>query len=146
MTLKEILECSGSWSAIAVLAFCTLLQIAPIKINPWSWLAKKIGKAINGEVIVKVDEIKEDVQQLRAETKTRDTDLCRTRILRFGDELIHEKSRYHTKEHFDQIMDDIDTYEKYCRAHPEYKNTKAVSTIQLIEKTYQHCMDEGSFL
>lgn len=42
----------------------------------------------------------------------------RYRILRFDDEIRH-KIR-HSKEHFDQILEDIDKYEKYCRENPDF--------------------------
>ena len=153
MTLKEILDSWGGPSAVCILVLMTLIQISPIKLNPWSYIGRSIGKALNGEVNIKLDSLEKSVtdtnkkiDNLNGKVDENSASICRTRILRFGDELIHEKARYHTKEHFDQIMEDIDTYEKYCQCHPFYKNNKAVSTIKLIEKTYQHCMDEGSFL
>ena len=45
MTLKEILTGSG----LGLLALLTLVQIAPIKVNPWSAIAKGIGKAFNAD-------------------------------------------------------------------------------------------------
>ena len=49
------------WSELAALAMFlgipTLVQVSPIKVNPWSWLARKIGRAINGEVIDRVDRL-----------------------------------------------------------------------------------------
>ena len=50
MTLKEILFGGGS----ALFVLLTLLQLAPIKINPWSAIAKAFGRAINSEVLEKV--------------------------------------------------------------------------------------------
>ncbi len=48
MTMEEIATGGG-----ILLVAMTLIQIAPIKLNPWSALAKAIGRAINGEVIAK---------------------------------------------------------------------------------------------
>ena len=53
MTLKEILFGGGS----ALFVLLTLLQLAPIKINPWSAIAKAFGRAINSEVLEKVEMI-----------------------------------------------------------------------------------------
>ena len=53
LTIKEILL-SGSG---LLLILMTLVQIAPIKINPWSALAKAIGKAINADVSNRLDGI-----------------------------------------------------------------------------------------
>lgn len=51
-----------------------------------------------------------------------------------------------TKEHFDQILDDITRYERYCADHPEYENNKAVFAIANIKRVYQKCADENIFL
>ena len=53
MSLEEILLGGGG----VLLAAMTLIQVAPIKVNPWSAVAKAIGRAINGEVIAKVDQL-----------------------------------------------------------------------------------------
>lgn len=128
----------------ALLIILTIIQIAPIKINPWSYIANKIGKAINGEVIEKVDKISIDVNNLRNECNEREANLCRTHILHFNDEILHDIR--HTKEHFDQILIDISTYETYCDLHPNYKNNIANDAISRIKRTYQKCGDDGTFL
>lgn len=68
----------------------------------------------------------------------------RYRILRFDDEIRHGEK--HSKEHFDQIIEDIDKYEDYCRDHPEFPNSKVVFAIRNIKNVYQKCTDECTFL
>jgi len=140
MTLKELL--TGGGSALLILA--TLLQIAPIKINPWSFIAKKIGKALNGEVVEKVDGLERNVEKLRSECEERAANNCRTRILHFGDEILHNVR--HSKEHFDQILLDITDYEQYCNNHPHFKNNVAVATIKRITEVYEDCVENNDFL
>ena len=69
---------------------------------------------------------------------------CRYRILRFNDEILHDQR--HTKEHFDQILDDVTRYEKFCKDHPEYENNKAILAIENIKRVYKNCTDVGTFL
>ena len=38
-------------------ALLTLVQIAPVKINPWSAIAKAIGNAINADVLRELDTV-----------------------------------------------------------------------------------------
>ena len=140
MNLKELLT-GGSGVLLAVL---TLLQIAPIQVNPWSWLAKKLGKAINGEVVEKVDSLGTDIRNLRDECEEREATACRTRILRFGDEILH--GVLHSKEHFDQILLDITAYENYCKCHPGFRNNVAVATIRRINQVYAQCISDNDFL
>ena len=140
MTLKELL--TGGGTALLILA--TLIQIAPIKINPWSWLAKNIGKALNGEVVEKVDSLEKNIENLRVECEEREATKCRARILRFGDEILHNVR--HSKEHFDQILLDITAYEQYCNTHPNFKNNVAIATINRINREYDECANNNGFL
>ena len=54
MTAAEILAGGG-----IVLAAMTLIQIAPIKLDPWSAIARAVGRAINKDVIDKLDETRD---------------------------------------------------------------------------------------
>lgn len=147
MSLNEILASGGG----ALLIALTLVQIAPIKINPWSVLARAIGKEMNKDMMEKLEAVQTDVKNLKEkhdDLRNRmdkgDADECRTRILRFADEL--RRGVEHSEEFFNQILDDISDYERYCAEHPEYKNSKAVNAIAEIDKVYQKCMEKNSFL
>lgn len=139
MTMEEIATGGG-----ILLVAMTLIQIAPIKLNPWSALAKAIGRAINGEVIAKVDRLERELLDMKGNLEKRDAISCRTRILHFGDETIHGVR--HTKEHFDQILRDITTYERYCDDHPNFENNTTVLTSQRIKDIYEDCLKTADFL
>lgn len=126
MSLYEFIAGGGG----IVLALLTLIQIVPIKVNPWSKIARGIGRAMNAEIMDKLNE-------------SEATD-ARYRILRFDDEIRHHVK--HTEEHFNQILDDIDEYERYCSSHKNYKNSKAVLAIENTRRTYEKCRRENSFL
>lgn len=136
MTLAELLP-TYEGAAVWLVIFLTLIQIAPIKLNPWGWLAKQAGKAMNGDLV-------EEVRELREEFDVNLANQARTRILRFNDELLGEKR--HSKEMFDSVLEDIDAYEKYCNAHPEYKNSKAVLAIANVKRCYEKCEIDRDFL
>lgn len=138
--IKDMIMYGGGLTVILM----TLIQITPIKINPWSWLGRMIGRAINSEVLEKVDTLAEDVKALKEEDSEQWASLSRSHILRFGDELLHGVP--HSKEHFDQILLDITKYEEYCDEHPNYKNNIANATIKQIKNTYQKCLDNNKFL
>lgn len=172
MTIQEIIELMKGHSGLlpwVCLIFMSLVEIAPIKINPWTRFGKWFGGLINGDVIdkfnsleEKVDnldkgleslrlesaekntELKVDIEDLREEAHEREATNRRTRILEFGDEIIHG-SKY-SKEHFDQILLDITSYETYCDEHPHYMNNVAQATIAHIKKTYQKCLENDDFL
>lgn len=126
MTLQEILVSGGG----ILILLLTIIQVTPLKLNPWSAIAKALGKALTVDVLDKLDE--------------NSASTCRYRLIRFDDELRHDVK--HTQEHFDQILDDITTYERYCKEHPNYPNSKAVLAIENIKSTYIKCRKENSFL
>ena len=172
MTLHELiclLKEHGSFCAVLVIAMSLLIEITPIKINPLSWLAKKIGKAFNGEVMrelgnfktemgqeietiktemgdvnKEVKGIKKDVTDIREEAKEREATNRRSRILEFGDEILHGEN--YSKEHWDSVLIDCSEYEHYCDDHPHYMNNVAKATIKHIKHMYDKHLEEDSFL
>lgn len=96
------------------------------------------------EIRVAVTGIKYELDTLRDEiAEDRATD-ARIRILRFSDEVRHNVR--HSKESFDQVNLDIDTYRRYCEGHPDYKNNRAVMAIANIERVYAECLHNQDFL
>ena len=69
---------------------------------------------------------------------------ARTQILRFDSEMY--EGRFHTKEHFDEILDQCDLYNHYCEQHPEFKNQRTVSAQRHINKIYDWCKEHRKFL
>lgn len=140
MTLGELAGAVGA--VVAVVS--TVLQVSPIKVNPWSAVARGIGRAINHEVLEKVESLEKKVDSLERSQEERAAKDGRVRILRFGDEILHDKK--HSKEHYDHILQDITEYEKYCHEHPDFKNNMTVITTARIKSTYEQCLKEHSFL
>lgn len=130
--------------ALLVALLSTCLEVSKIKINPWSWLAKTIGRAINGEVLEKVNETKAQLDEHIRIDDERNADLHRARILQFNTDLLHNIN--HTEEDFNEILYNIDYYERYCKEHEEYKNNRAVHAIRNIKRVYDECMKNHSFL
>lgn len=161
MTLQEIICLFkghvSPWIVLLVI-MSLLVEITPIKLNPWSWILGKLGKAFNGPVMKEIDgikieigsvkkevtDIKKDVGDIRDEAKEREATNRRTRILEFGDEILHEVD--YSKEHWDQILLDITEYENYCDEHIHYMNNVAKATIRHIKDMYDKHLREDSFL
>ena len=147
MTLEEIL----GWSGIGLFALLSIIQIAPVKINPWSALAGWIGRAINKEVIKGLNEVKaaqkvntDRLNEHIRQDDERAADEHRAKILRFNNELIRDIP--HTKEEFSDILANIDHYERYCKQHPEYKNNRAAHAIANIGRVYDERLAKHDFL
>ena len=147
----------------------TVIQVAPIKINPWSriwsWIKKAmdkvftyIGSCANKELIEKVDTletelasvkatvagVQEKVTELDAKAEADAMVTTRARILRFGDELLH--SVRHSKDHFESVLRDARVYEVYCQTHEKFENGVTEPTIRRIRDVYDSCLKTNDFL
>lgn len=140
MSVPEILLGGGGLLAIML----TLIQIAPVKFNPWSALAKAIGRAINADVLEELKDVKDDLSDHIRVDDERNADEHRARILRFNNELLRDLP--HTKEEFIDVLSDIDFYERYCDEHKDYKNNRAVHAIANISRCYDERLREHDFL
>lgn len=140
MTIYEWLVGGGGLLAVLL----TLVQIAPVKINPWSAIAKAIGNAINADVLRELDTVTQKLDTHIRVDDERNADSYRTRILQFNNELLREIQ--HTREDFIEILAVIDDYESYCRDHKEYKNNRAVCAIENIKRVYMDRLQKHDFL
>ena len=154
MTPIEFIQTYWSQGLIYLILGSGIIQIAPIKINPFTWLAKKIGNALTADL---KSDLKNDFNELNDKVNNIETKLethiadnkqeraadYRARIIRFNDEIMEEKT--HTKEYYDNILEDIDNYEAYCNSHPDYPNNKAVMAIHNIKAKYEEHMENNSF-
>lgn len=68
----------------------------------------------------------------------------RYRILRFYDEVC--EGRKHSESHYEDILDDIDQYEQYCAAHPDFRNSRGHLAMQHIRDTFARLKANGGFL
>lgn len=146
MTIAEVL----SYGGVGFIALLTLIQIAPIKIDPWSAIAKALGKAINADVLKKLEEVERTQKQTDerlaehiAVDDARNADEHRARILRFNNELM--RGLPHTREDFIEILAEIDSYERYCKENPEYPNSRAIHAISNIGRVYDIRLEKNDF-
>lgn len=138
-------------TGVIVAAVTTAIQGLSKKYKPWSWLARKFGSAMNKDMLDKLDALSTKVDQLEKRDDEQDAAMAeeharaaRRRILRCSDE-IRRKER-HSEEYFNDVLDDISHYKKYCDEHPQFENEKAVLAIRLVEKTYEKCVEDNDFL
>lgn len=141
--LKDIL-------IICVPVFVALIGIIPTIISNRKKTQESIEKS-NEAIRSDVASTKRDIDSTRAvlvdhiseadDEKARNQ---RYRILRFYDEMCEH--RKHSESHFEDILDDIDAYEKYCESHPDFKNNRGHVAMQHIKEKYGHVKQTGGFL
>lgn len=161
MNINEILTGGG----ITLVVLLTLIQITPVKVNPWSWIGSLIkkgihilGKVMNSEVLTKISSLETEMCAVKADVITVQQKVeamsdasdqqaainARARILRFGDEVLH--GRRHTKDHFDSVLRDAKMYERYCAAHKNFENGVTEPTIRRIKDVYKERLEKNDFL
>lgn len=142
--MKLLTELTAGQISLVVVALLSLIQITPIKVNPWSALFKWFGRMINGELSDKIDALSDKVDKLEKKEDERDAVNKRVRILRFEDEL--QRDQRHTKDSFDQVLSDITGYNQYCDAHPSFRNDQTAATVAHIRKVYDARLENHDFL
>lgn len=140
MTVGEL----AGYIALFIAGAAAVVEKTSKTMKPLTKLARAIGRAINGDLIEKVDNLEQKIEKMDQEEHLQRAKDARTRVLRFGDELLHDV--HHTKEHFDDVLRDITEYEKYCDEHPNFENDQMHITAEYIKETYHKCLKEHSFL
>lgn len=144
MNLLNILQQCQNFGAqhftIIFFILLSLIQIAPIKFNPWS----TIGKVLLGDLTNKINNMEKKIDNIEYKEDRRDAINKRVRILRFEDEL--QDTRYHSKDSFDQVLSDITDYNIYCKQHPQFKNEQTMATVEHITKVYKKRLQKHDFL
>lgn len=146
------IDTNVTFLAIVVVSIMSLIQISPIKINPWSWIARAIGRAINGDIFNEIKGIKEEINDIKESRKEYKKErefmkatACRRRILNFDDEL--RRRLQHSEESFNSIIEDIDFYVPFCEEHKnDYSNKKAEAAISNILEKYKQCKEQNDFI
>jgi len=140
MSVNEIILGSGG----LLLVILTMVQIAPVKVNPWSAIAKAIGRAVNTEVLNELETVKKKLEEHVIMDDQRVADGHRTRILHFNNELL--RSIKHTKEEYIEVLAEIDAYERYCSEHPNSPHNRADLAIEKIRDKYKERLPKHDFL
>lgn len=109
-TIKDLIP------ELTIIGAVTLIQISPLKINPWSWLAKMLRRANGVEALEKKIEALEgrinDLSKDHAETRAK---VIRKEIIEFAEELKRGK-QYHLAE-FEEISRLITEYRGLIKKH-----------------------------
>lgn len=120
---------------LAVVGSASLWQFITFLIDRFDKKKKSNEDIVHeiGKVSAKVDCLSDKVEENQAI-------LARTHILRFSDEL--KNGIEHSQEYFRQQLDDCDTYDTYCEAHPDFKNSYTMIANKHIKETYDKLLKE----
>ncbi len=114
----------------------TLIEVAPIKINPWKWLFKWIGDAINGDMRKDLSELKRDFEETKAQDK-------RWRILEFARSC--RNGAKHTREEWKHAISELAEYEQYTE-DKHITNGVMEEDAKFLRALYQERLTKNDFL
>lgn len=104
---------------------------------------KEVSDSINamsGKMDERFNTLDRKIDSVDAKADSYNAVACRVRILRFEDELQAEQR--HSKDSWDQVMSDIDSYETYTKQHPDFRNNQTVATVTHIKHGYNERLEK----
>ena len=129
---------------------CTIVQVAPIKINPWDFLLGWIGERFNSGINKRINEVNDRVNNLEKSIDNHiekcdieDWKKKRNYIIKFVNDGVN--GARHTKESFENIIALCDEYEEYVKQHPNVHNGVINDSIYAIRTRYQEHLIKADF-
>ena len=139
---------SLGWIFLGIITFVE--KFGPKDKKPWTALFTFIGKILTKEfsesqkaLVDRVDVLSDKIEAVAESVAETRAIAARVRILRFADEIIGKQA--HSRESYVQIFTDIDTYDRYCRSHLDFKNHNTVSAQKLINDAYDERSRKNDF-
>ena len=143
MALLETLKCYTSEILAWLAIFSIVVEVAPIKVNPWTAILKSIGSRMNADILTRLKEVETQLEKQDAKIDNNEKDRIRFEILDFARTCRkHEK---HTKEEFDHIFEQYDKYEVIL-ASLEQPNGKVTQAMHFISEVYQKILVDDDFI
>ena len=133
---------SEHWKEI-LLGLSVTVEIAPIKINPWSALLKWIGRIINDDVVTRLQRLEERADAQRKSIDENEMDRIRWEVLDFANACRNHVR--HTKDEFQHIIS-LNTKYHHLLEKYEQKNGVFDAEYEYILELYKELQHNNEFL
>ena len=97
-------------------------------------------QSLSKDMKERFDTLDKKIDTVKAKADEYNAVSCRVRILRFEDEL--QGKQKHSKDSWDQVMSDIDSYETYTKQHPDFRNNQTVATVTHSKHGYNERLEK----
>lgn len=141
--IQKILNWMGNNITLVVIFFTCVIQIAPIKWNPWTAFFHWLGDKITKEPCLKMEGLIEKVREIDKNVTENEKDRIRWEILDFANSCRNGKK--HTHDEFRHI---IELNKKYKKLLEKTKDENGVFEIEYdyIERIYKRRQEKNDFL
>lgn len=141
--MQSMLEFIGEhWEEI-LLGLSVTVEVAPIKINPWSALLKWIGRIINDDVVTRLQRLEERADAQRKSIDENEMDRIRWEVLDFANACRNHVR--HTKDEFQHIIS-LNTKYHHLLEKYEQKNGVFDAEYEYILELYKELQHNNEFL
>ena len=145
-SLKEFATNPG----VLITGVLTLIQIAPIKIDPWTWLLSWIGSKLNAEDRKAIQELSKEVAEVKMEVTDMKHEIeydkateKRWHILDFVNSC--RNKRRHTREEWNHVISELKEYEEWTE-QKNIPNGVIEEDGKYLRQLFQECNRNNDFL
>ena len=142
MSEQQILNWIGQHIIHILLVLSVFIQIAPIKINPWTSLIKWIGRSLTSNINDKLIKMENDLKSLSFDIDENEKDRIRWEVLDFANSC--REGRRHSKDQFQHIITLNDKYKKLLKK-TEDKNGVFDAQYDFIQRIYKEVQRKNDF-
>lgn len=98
----------AGWAVLLIILLFSLIQISPLRLNPWDNILGWVGQKVNGDMQAQLKELKKHVQDMWVASH-RQTVLMFAREARAGVE--------HSSDEWTNVLNMIAEYEAFCQGN-----------------------------
>ena len=98
----------AGWAVVLIILLFSLIQISPLRLNPWDNILGWVGQKVNGDMQAQLKELKKHVQDMWVASH-RQTVLMFAREARAGVE--------HSSDEWTNVLNMIAEYEAFCQGN-----------------------------
>lgn len=122
---------------ITIVGTITLIQVSPIKINPWGAIIAYIKKALG------ITALENEIKGMRKDFQDEKVNNKRWNVLNFANSCRQGQS--HTQEEWEHCLDELFLYEKYCEDY-DIPNGVIVECAKFLRNSYHEHLTNNDFL
>ena len=144
MTVTEIVnkmtagEVAG-WVVAILIVLMSLIEVSPIKLNPWKSCLGWLGKKLNGRIEDQLKQMQEQIDELDEHTRELWVNQTRSAILIFARECRAEV--VHDSEEWSNVLNLCASYEAFIKKN-NHPNGIVQSNMDYIRNLYQELSRE----